>query len=175
MAKGLIGRHLNDYSPVFNMEGVWHRPRRKTLWNDYCSWQVDDKPRSLFLSMNLCIQCQCMYIYVCLFSLCMGSCALYECLCVSPCLSAFLRMCECACDMAARHAYGPCGVPYSEPPQSREDLHQTDYSTATMTASNGRNKTPFNEDANLRNITLCRWRCNSGGKTWRDTGMSHLT
>lgn len=74
---------------------------------------------------------------------------------VCLCLCAFIRMCECACDMAGGHAYKPCGVPYSEPPQSREDLHQTDYSTATMTASNGRNKTPFNEDANLRNITLC--------------------
>lgn len=74
---------------------------------------------------------------------------------VCLCLRAFLGMCECACDMAGRHAYRPCGVPYSEPLQSREDLHQTDYSTATMTASNGRNKTPFNEDANLRNIALC--------------------
>lgn len=31
MAKGLIGRHLNDYAPVFNMEGVWHRPSREAL------------------------------------------------------------------------------------------------------------------------------------------------
>lgn len=150
MAKGLIGRHLNDYSPVFNMEGVWHRPPRETLWNDYCSWQVDDKSRYLFLSANLCIQCRvhmrahgvracvlCINIHVCL------------------CLSVFISTCECACDMAGRHAYKPCGVPYSEQPQSREDLHQTDYSTATMTASNGRNKTLFNEEANLRNITLC--------------------
>lgn len=29
MAKGLIGRRLNDYSPVFNMEGVWLRPARE--------------------------------------------------------------------------------------------------------------------------------------------------
>lgn len=74
---------------------------------------------------------------------------------VRLCLRVFIGMCERACDIAGRHVYKPCRVPYLEPPQSREDLHQRDYSTATMTASNGRNKTPFNEDANLRNITLC--------------------
>lgn len=48
-------------------------------------------------------------------------------------------------------AYRPCGVSHSEPTQTTEDLHQPD---ATMTGSNGGSKTPFNKDANLRNITL---------------------
>ena len=34
--------------------------------------------------------------------------------------------------------------------------HQKDYRTATTAAHNGRNKTPFNEDTNLRNATLLR-------------------
>lgn len=153
MAKGLIGRHLNDSSPVFNTEGVWQRPQRETLWNDYCSWQVDDKSHSLSLSVNLCIQCKQMY------ACCVWVCVRQNMHCVNAwvclCLHEFIRMCERACDMAGRHEYKPYGVSYSEPPQSSEDLHQTDYSSTTMTASNGRNKTPFNEHANLRNITLC--------------------
>lgn len=84
-------------------------------------------------------------------SLCVYYINMYACLC----LRAFIRMCEHACNMAGRHEYKPSGVPYSEPQQSREDLHQTDYSTTTMTATNGRNKTLFNEDTNLRTITLC--------------------
>lgn len=63
-------------------------------------------------------------------------------------------MCELGCDIAGRQEYKPCGASYSEAPQSRKALHQTGYSIATMTASNGKNKTPCNEDANLRNITL---------------------
>lgn len=162
MAKGLIGRHLNDSSPVFNMLGVWQRPQRETLWNDYCSWQVDDKSHSHSLFVNQCIQCQQMYACACLCPLCIclhALCELENMYCVNGwvylCLHAFIRMCERACDMAGRHEYKPCGVSYSEPPQSSEDLHQTDYNSTIMTASNGRNKTPFNEHANLRNITLC--------------------
>lgn len=34
-------------------------------------------------------------------------------------------------------------------------IRETDCSTTAMTATNGRNKTLFNEDANLRTITLC--------------------
>lgn len=29
MAKGLIRRHLNDYSTAFKAEGVWERPQRE--------------------------------------------------------------------------------------------------------------------------------------------------
>lgn len=69
----------------------------------------------------------------------------------------FIRMCKCACDMAGGHTFSisPAEFLTQNHHKSRKDLHQTDYRTAAMTASNGKNKTPFNEDANLRNITLC--------------------
>lgn len=123
--------------------GTGHREKHFEMITAPDRWMTS--PRSPFLSVNLCAQCQCIYVQ------CVLRTNVYARLC--PC--AFIRMCECVCDMAGRHAYKPYGVPYSEPPQSSEDLHQTDYNTATMTASNGKNKTPFNEVANLRNITLC--------------------
>lgn len=79
-----------------------------------------------------------MSVYVC--PLYVGLCALPVCVYQDVCMR----------NRAGGHV--PCGAPYS--PQSRKHLHQTDYSTATMTAFNGRNKTPSNEDTNLRNITL---------------------
>lgn len=81
MAKGLIGRHLNDCSPVFNTEGVWQRSRRENP-RDYCSWQVDDR-----ISLS---HCQQMYACAWLSSLCPGLCALYEpdgyCMCAFACM-----------------------------------------------------------------------------------------
>lgn len=144
MVKGLIGRHLNDHSPVLNMAG---RVAQATERN---TWMITAPDRWMTsLAHGFFLQTYAytvsVYVYVRL-SLRMGF-VLW--------INVYVCLCECACDMAGRHAHKPCGVPYSEPPQSREDLDQTDYSTATMTASNGRNKTPFNEDANLRNITLC--------------------
>lgn len=65
-------------------------------------------------------------------------------------LRAFIRLGECRRVMAGRHVTR--GVPYSEPVRSVS--HQTDYGAATVTALNGRNRTPFNEHTNLRNITL---------------------
>lgn len=147
MAKGLIGRHLNDYSPVLNMEGVWHRPQGETLWNDYCSWQVDDKSRSLFLSVNLCIQCQCMDVQ------CVLCINLFVCLLPRV----FFGMCKCVCDVVGRHAYKPSGVPYSELCHHKAEMIYIRQITALPPWQHlmEKNKTPFNEDANLRNIALC--------------------
>lgn len=144
MAKGLIGRHLNDYVPVFNTEGVWHGPRRETPRNDYCSWQADDKfhsPWALRESVR-----QCMYVCVCArprAGLCVK--------CMSACvrLSGSVNVC----------ATWPAGVWPEEfltlsQCKAESVSHQTDYGAATMTAPNGKNRTPFNEHANLRNITL---------------------
>lgn len=124
-------------------------------------WQVS---LSLALLLWTYAYCQCMYVYVCLYTLCMGLCALREHVCVL-----YKHLCVCFCLQCVHlswwgsvYVIWPVGIRISPAEfltqshhKSREDLHQTDYSTAAMTASNGRNKTPFNEDANLRNITLC--------------------
>lgn len=63
MAKGLIGRHLNDYSTVLNMEGVWKRPQRE-------HFEIIAAPdrwmTSLALTVSFCELIQEVYINVCL-------------------------------------------------------------------------------------------------------------
>lgn len=59
--------------------GRGHREKHSEMITASDRWMT-----SLALSppVNLCIPCQCMYVYVCLCTLCMGLCALRECVCV---------------------------------------------------------------------------------------------
>lgn len=108
---------------------------------------------ALSLPMNLYHTSICMH---------MCACALHECVCVLYKHLCVFAYSVCLLGHVSGHVIWPLGKCRSPAEfltqshhKSRKDLHQTDYSTAAMTASNGRNKTPFNEDANLRNITLC--------------------
>lgn len=152
MAKGLIGRHLNDYSPVFNMEGVWQRPQRETLWLLLLTggWQVSLSLPTL--PVNLCIQCQQMYVYECSCSPRTGLCAW-----VAYCVNVWMFECVFACVRSP----GMCAIWLAGMHTSPAEILTQSHHKAEkvyirqITASNGRNKTPFNEHANLRNITLC--------------------